>query len=272
MAYHHILISARYTGRVRGRTATENQRFTERGWMLSCLPGQINSSNHILVAANEKEKKPYSAMAILYLSRSWGAHMNKSLHFTLTAMKAGLKVFVMEKDMPASSLTSVISQTVALRLSAPVGLSGLSAAECSSLVLGRDQWIREDNHTRPVVWSLTGGPSPKFWPWAILWSPTSTTLGTLGPWALSGPSQVASSPQHPSLTKSGRGNCVDVNLFIADLLVALPVGRWLGQDRTLIAMAPGHFVHTLDHAWLEAFPTGWGALQERRHWDMVHTE
>lgn len=88
---------------------------------------------------------------ILYLSRSCtflGACMNKSSYFTLTTMKTGLRVFLMEKDIPANSLTSVISQTVILHLSAPVGLSGLSAAECSSLVLGRDRWIREDTHTR----------------------------------------------------------------------------------------------------------------------------
>lgn len=80
------------------------------------------------------------------------------------------------------------------------------------------------------------------------------------------------SPQHPSLTKSGRGNCVDINLLIADLLVALPVGRWLGQDRTLTAMAPGDFVHALHNTWLEALPTGWGALQKRRDWDMGKAE
>lgn len=62
-------------------------------------------------------------------------------------------------------------------------------------------------------------------------------------------------------SKSGRGNCVDINLLIADLLVALPVGRWLGQDRTLTAMAPGDFVHALHNTWLEALPTGWGALR-----------
>lgn len=65
---------------------------------------------------------------------------------------------------------------------------------------------------------------------------------------MSGPLQVASSPQQPSLTKSGRGNRVDVYLLIADLLVALPVGCWLGQDRALIAVAPGDLVHALDHA------------------------
>lgn len=37
-------------------------------------------------------------------------------------------------------------------------------------------------------------------------------------------------------------------------------------------MAPGDFVHTLDHTWLEAFPTGWGALEKRRQWDMVQAE
>lgn len=57
-------------------------------------------------------------------------------------------------------------------------------------------------------------------------------------------------------SESGRGNCVDIDLLIADLLVALPVGRWLGQDGTLAAVAPGDFVHALHHTRLEALPTG----------------
>lgn len=73
----------------RGYREGEENDSDRRGWMLSCLPGQINSSNYILVAANEKLKKP---TATLCLSRSctfFGAQMNKLSYFTLTTVKAG---------------------------------------------------------------------------------------------------------------------------------------------------------------------------------------
>lgn len=87
-----VVSLARYTvnaGRVR-RTVAENQVFTEGVWMLSCLPGQINSSNHILVATNEKEKNKLKPV-MLYLSRSCtflGVQMNKTSYFTHTTVKA----------------------------------------------------------------------------------------------------------------------------------------------------------------------------------------
>lgn len=49
-------------------------------------------------------------------------------------------------------------------------------------------------------------------------------------------------------SEPGRGDGVDVDLVVADLLVALPVGRRLGQGWALAAVAPGHFVHALHHA------------------------
>lgn len=86
-----VVSLARYTvnaGRV--RTVAEKQVFTEGIWMLSCLPEQINSSNHILVATNEKEKKKLKPV-MLYLSRSCiflGAQTNKISYFTHTTVKA----------------------------------------------------------------------------------------------------------------------------------------------------------------------------------------
>lgn len=64
------------------------------------------------------------------------------------------------------------------------------------------------------------------------------------------------------LTKARGGDGVHVDLVIADLLVALSVGCWLQQGGALAAMAPGDLVHALDHAGLQALPTGRGALPE----------
>lgn len=58
------------------------------------------------------------------------------------------------------------------------------------------------------------------------------------------------------LTKARGGDGVHVDLVIADLLVALSVGCWLQQGGALTAMAPGDLVHALDHAGLQALPTG----------------
>lgn len=65
------------------------------------------------------------------------------------------------------------------------------------------------------------------------------------------------------LTKARGGDGVDINLVIADLLVALSVGCWLGQSGALTAMASSHLVHALHHTGLEPLPAGGRALPER---------
>lgn len=59
-----------------------------------------------------------------------------------------------------------------------------------------------------------------------------------------------------ALTQARGSDGVHVDLVIADFLVALSVGCWLREGRTLIAMAPGDLVHALHHAGLQALPTG----------------
>ena len=249
----------------------------EAGCSLASLGELIHQTTFLWQQMKRKKIQRCSPCSghILFLGHGWINY--RTSHSA--RWKQGVKVFVTEEGMPASSLTSVINQSIN---HPPFVCScwSLRSIHCWALQLGQSlkQGLMDKGgpiHTRTLVWGLTGGPSPNFRPspnFIILWSPTSITPGTLGPWASSAPSQVASSPQHPLLTKSGRGNCVDIYLLVADLLVALPVGRWLGQDRALIAVAPRDFVHTLDHTWLEALPTGWGALEERRHWDMVQAE
>lgn len=58
------------------------------------------------------------------------------------------------------------------------------------------------------------------------------------------------------LTKTRGGDGVHINLVIADLLVALSVGCWLGQSGALIAMASSYLVHALYHTGLEPLPAG----------------
>lgn len=75
---------------------------------------------------------------------------------------------------------------------------------------------------------------------------------------LSGLQQGDSGTQKPGsgevLTKARGGDGVHINLVIADLLVALSVGCWLGQSGTLTAMASSHLVHALYHTGLEPLP------------------
>lgn len=59
-------------------------------------------------------------------------------------------------------------------------------------------------------------------------------------------------PPHPRnwgpLTEARGGDGVHVDLVIADLLMALPVGCWLREGGALVAMAAGDLVHALYHA------------------------
>lgn len=64
-----------------------------------------------------------------------------------------------------------------------------------------------------------------------------------------------------ALTEARGGDGVHIDLVVADLLVALPVGRRLREGGALVAMAPGDLVHALHHAGLQALPAGGGALQ-----------
>lgn len=65
-----------------------------------------------------------------------------------------------------------------------------------------------------------------------------------------------------ALTEARGGDGVHVDLVIADFLVALSVGSWLGEGRALVAVAPGDLVHALHHPGLQALPTGRRALPE----------
>ena len=65
-----------------------------------------------------------------------------------------------------------------------------------------------------------------------------------------------------ALTEARGGDGVHVDLVVADFLVALFVGGWLGEGRALVAMAPGDLVHALHHSGLQALPTGRRALPE----------
>lgn len=79
------------------------------------------------------------------------------------------------------------------------------------------------------------------------------------------PRAAGTFPPGPRLTEPGRGDGVDVDPVVADLLVALPVGRGLGQRGALAAVAPGDFVHALHHPRLQPLAARGGALQERAH-------
>lgn len=65
-----------------------------------------------------------------------------------------------------------------------------------------------------------------------------------------------------ALTEPRGGDGVHIDLVIADFLVALFVGGWLGEGRALIAMAPSDLVHALHHPGLQALPAGRRALPE----------
>jgi len=78
--------------------------------MLSCLPGRINSSNHILVAANEKEKN--TAMLSLFRSYTFlRARMNKLSYFTLSTVKAGCEG-VCDRGRYACQLPHLCDQSI----------------------------------------------------------------------------------------------------------------------------------------------------------------
>lgn len=65
------------------------------------------------------------------------------------------------------------------------------------------------------------------------------------------------------LTKPGRGDIVGVGTSIARLLVALLVGRWFGQRRAFVAVAPGVSVHTLDNSRMQALAACGRTLEQR---------
>lgn len=65
-----------------------------------------------------------------------------------------------------------------------------------------------------------------------------------------------------ALTEARGSDGVHIDLVIADFLVALFVGCWLGEGRALIAMAPSDLVHALHHTGLQALSTGRRALPE----------
>lgn len=169
----------------------------EAGCSLASLGKSIHQ-NTSLWQQMKRKKTP----VMLYFSRSCtflGAWMNKLSYFTLTVAKAGCWRCLWWRKICLSAPPPLWLVSQSPTICVVLLVSVLSTAEHSSLgkVWGRDQWIREDLSTLDLqsrAW--LGGSSPNFWSWAILWSPTFITLGTLGPWALSGPSQVASFPQH----------------------------------------------------------------------------